>query len=1349
MTFKRVARTHVSLLGLTVAGTCGLLTASPAWAVCTNNSGIVVCTAAAPNPDTNGAFGSDITLQAGARVTLNDPFAGTSPATNTVVVFANGRLTTAAGSEIQDINSGTLAVRAQAGTTISHSGAINAFSSNSVGIVLGENANLTVNAGGSIQTFSSTNVLPSQDFSAAIGASGAGTTINVNGTVRTFGNNVSAIRPVGGNIFGVTTSPTTVNVGATGLVSTIGTGSHAISVPGGSSITVAGTVQATGANSNAIAYQAGSGDLIINLQQGGTIRATQAPAINGDGANVRLTIAGKLTGPGAGLVAVSLGSGNDRVTVTNTASITGLVSGGAGTDRIAFSAADNVTRSFDLTPFTGFEILGIDAGSWTPAAALTSMDAIEVSAGATLTSSTSATVSPAGTNVSITNSGTINTTNATGRAINFGGSNNSRIITITNNAGGLITSADDAVRVNFNPTGGTIRVDNYGTIATTNGGQALDFNAAASGSATIIINNYATGVLRGVGQDGIRPGQGAVVTNAGFIISDGAANNSFDAIDWQQSSGTVINQAGGTISGLRHGITSDVNVNVTNDGVIIGRNGSGVGSDGTGTVVNRGTITGQWDGVATNGDGDGVDIDGIGTIRNFGTIQGLTARGVDSGGSPNSAEGIAIGGGLIENNVNAVISGGGSGILVDNGSAGGAFGATTITNNGIIRGGTGYGILMVGNFADTVTNNGLISGGAGALSMGDGNDSLILLAGAQFVGDVDGGQGTDTVYLRGPGGSLDRVTNFEALVVEGSGWTLSRANSFANGMSIATTGSLTGNSSNLTGAITNAGALIVDQSGDDTFGATLIGGGTLIKRGAGTLVIGGQSRFTGTTLVQGGRLALAGTLPGAVQVQTGATLSGNGSVGGLTIGSGGIVAPGNSIGTISVAGNFAALAGSTYLAETSAAGTADLIAVSGTASIAQGTTLVVTRDTSGYTVGQRFTVLTATGGITGTYTVLQQPTDPLTEFRLNGNGTSLYLDLVRTGAGLMPVVHTGNQQGVATALAGLGASNPLYAALTLVSSDDTIRTAFDSLSGELHATLLSAAAKDAYAVQTAALARLDAAGETGVALWLQGLYRDGTDGASRGAGLVRSDTHGVIGGVDASIGETVRVGVAAGWSRNKLDVIERASTGEIESTHLAAYASIGFGPVTLRAAGGYSWTKNETRRAVVFPGISNGLTADYDGTVVHGIADVGYALPFAGGTVEPFAAIEGYGVKSDAFTEAGGVAALTRGQRLERFAVSTLGTRLETPIVTDLSARARLGWRHTFGNRDATSLVRFASGSQAWTVRGTPYSKNAAAASVDLDWAPAPNMLITAGFNSIVGDVGDDQTGKITVTIGF
>jgi uncharacterized protein with beta-barrel porin domain len=102
----------------------------------------------------------------------------------------------------------------------------------------------------------------------------------------------------------------------------------------------------------------------------------------------------------------------------------------------------------------------------------------------------------------------------------------------------------------------------------------------------------------------------------------------------------------------------------------------------------------------------------------------------------------------------------------------------------------------------------------------------------------------------------------------------------------------------------------------------------------------------------------------AVTVQSGATLGGNGTVGATTIQSGGAIAPGNSIGTLHVNGNYVQGAGSTYQVQLNPnSTTSDLIVVTGTATLASGAVLNVTKTAAAdYRLGTQYTVLTAPGG---------------------------------------------------------------------------------------------------------------------------------------------------------------------------------------------------------------------------------------------------------------------------------------------------------------------------------------------------------------------------------------------------
>jgi autotransporter-associated beta strand protein len=77
----------------------------------------------------------------------------------------------------------------------------------------------------------------------------------------------------------------------------------------------------------------------------------------------------------------------------------------------------------------------------------------------------------------------------------------------------------------------------------------------------------------------------------------------------------------------------------------------------------------------------------------------------------------------------------------------------------------------------------------------------------------------------------------------------------------------------------------------------------LVKAGAGTQILAGSSRYTGSTTVSGGRLIVDGDnslATGAVTVAAGAVLGGSGTIGGVTTVTG-TLSPGNSPGVLSIA----------------------------------------------------------------------------------------------------------------------------------------------------------------------------------------------------------------------------------------------------------------------------------------------------------------------------------------------------------------------------------------------------------------------------------------------------------------
>jgi hypothetical protein len=477
-----------------------------------------------------------------------------------------------------------------------------------------------------------------------------------------------------------------------------------------------------------------------------------------------------------------------------------------------------------------------------------------------------------GANATLTNLGTISQTGS-GRAIrdnagvaNFIFNNGS-----TTNSTALVQTANADV-IQMNVASASVTLNNYGTLTSLNssqgGAQAVDFNAITSGSN--VVNNFATGILQAQDADAVRPGVNGVVYNAGIIRVSVSSSTGNDGIDAQTNTGVQItNDTTGLISGARHGITGGntagtgaFTMSITNNsgGVIQGNDGSGVNIDGINgnelvTIVNHGTITGN----GVTGDGDGVDVDGLVNLINTGTIRSLNAHN-------DTSEGVTVGGGTITNSgtIQGSIgspsgnSGTGRGITIagvdkdanDNPIPPQApYGATTITNSGLIRGDTDSAIAftsaLASGFSHTIANQagGLIqTGSATAAAIVTAADNVTI----SNAGTIDGSSSGKAIA----GGSGNLAIN----ITGGSAAVLGDIAGGAGGTNTMTIDPGSGNSFSYSGSISNMNNVAI-KSGSTTFsgvstytGTTAISGGVLTLNGANRLAAASALSLNGGTL---------------------------------------------------------------------------------------------------------------------------------------------------------------------------------------------------------------------------------------------------------------------------------------------------------------------------------------------------------------------------------------------------------------------------------------------------------------------------------------------------------------------
>src|SRR5262249_50223456 len=181
----------------------------------------------------------------------------------------------------------------------------------------------------------------------------------------------------------------------------------------------------------------------------------------------------------------------------------------------------------------------------------------------------------------------------------------------------------------------------------------------------------------------------------------------------------------------------------------------------------------------------------------------------------------------------------------------------------------------------------------------------------------------------------------------------------------ATTGSIVGN-------VANNGLLAFNRSDTVTFGGVISGTGSLVKRGAGTLMLPGKNTYTGTTTIDAGSLIVDGSIASQPTfVNPGAFLGGHGTIGGKLSNSGS-VGPGNSPGTLTVANDYTQNAIGTLRIQVGglAANQHDLLAVNGHVTLG-GTLQLVRLGNFNLQPGNQIVFLTAQKGISGAFDTVQ------------------------------------------------------------------------------------------------------------------------------------------------------------------------------------------------------------------------------------------------------------------------------------------------------------------------------------------------------------------------------------------
>ncbi|ANA32060.1 hypothetical protein R82526_01767 [Ralstonia mannitolilytica] len=1303
------ARRRASIVSIGVS--VGLVgTALPGWAATCSPTTIANCSAAGGNgiPDRSGNGGS-----------------------------GNG-----GGGGSSTLGGGTATVQVPGGPTSGGTGGTGATNDSGQGgpggapavVLAGDvvvNANVQGGAGQAFDGF---------DFAAGAGGGGAG--VYSTGTSVTVSSGVTVQGGAGGNGGAGTSGPASNGGGGGGggaalvMVTPVGEVNNQGTLVGGNGGNGGGGGNPGGGG--------GGGDGLLTLGSGaqvtniGTIVGGAGGAAGGGGSTAGASGAGVNLAAGFNVLTnigtITGGAGNGGAAgvgvIANGAVIVngGTISGRLFSDGVTRAAAIQFNGTNNtLQLVTGSNIIGnldVAAGA-----------AAKITAGtAGLSLSNNVTLGDAASRVTLDSS----TTNLVVSGVISGagsvGVTGSRTITLTgdNTYTGATTITTGTLQIGNGGTTGSVagNIVNNGTLAF-NRSDAVTYAGTISGAGNLVQAGAGTLTISGTagyaGSTTINAGTLALSGAGSIAASSGVVNNGTFDISGTTSGATINALTGSGTVALGGRTLTLANAAGTFSGTIGGTGGLTVsGGAQTLSAINgfTGATTISGGTLALSGAGSIAASSGLvnnGTFDISGTTSGATINALTGSGT------VALGGRTLTlANAAGTFSGtiGGSGGLTVSGGAqtlsaiNGFTGATTISGGTLALSGAGSiaassGVVNNGTFDISGTTSGATINaltGSGTVALGSRTLTLANASGT-FSGAIGG---TGGLTLNGGTQTLSGVNSYGgATTINAGTLALTGAGRLASGTTVALTGATSAldlsaganqtvaHLSGVAGSrvVLNGSALTLADDSSQAFGGSLSGNGSLIKQGTGTLTLNGvSSSFSGSTTVAGGTLAVgdaanaSAVLGGNVLVNALGTLRGHGTVSG-DVRSSGVVAPGGSIGTLSVGGNYTQASGGTLAIEVSPTDASQL-RVGGAAAL--GGSLAIVFDPGTYTA-RRYTVLSAANGVTGRFANVSTATA--------GASLGTLQTSVDYGANAVDLLLA-----EATAPGAPGGG-------TVVAPTKT----------SIYTALGTTALLQAQSANAALLGRLsgpqDALGGANN-VWATASGSSTKVGGTGNAPGFLTHTYGFLAGAEGRMGAAT-VGAAGGYTHTTLGEDTTGASGAIDTLRVALYGAQPMGAINLSATVGYGLDFFSQKRPFGSVGTAEGDHLAHEFTAA---TQASLPLEMGGVRLAPHLGLRYAYVRGSGFGEDG-----ANGQNLQvgpdsaRSLQPYVGVTLDKAFgdVRPVNVQLRLGYAHELMNAGRVVQVQSQDGTM-FAAPGTdlPRSFLTTGASVTVQAAKATTVSL-------------------------
>ena len=893
---------------------------------------------------------------------------------------------------------------------------------------------------------------------------------------------------------------------------------------------------------------------------------------------------------------------------------------------------------------------------------------------------------------------------------------------------------------------GTIQGGSGGSFNLTNGGDGIGNGGGAAGSGgnggtvsgSITLENLATGVVRG-GNGGApaagTPGNGGVgvrganvtIVNAGTIsggFANGGAGAQANAILFTGGTNSLELDAGSIISGT-------------------------VSGSGTNTLILGGATSSSF------------DVSAIGAqYQNFSAFQKTGASTWTLTGTATTVTPWTISAGTL-----AIAAGGGITSDVTN--------SATFLNAGTVTGGVtnNAGATFTqtgGSVSNGVINAGTVNANGGAL-----NGAVVNNAGGIF--NVGGAVTSDSTFINANGATLavSGTGNYTlaGLLTNSGDFTVAAGGTLSPGGILNTATGVATNNGVVTDDLNNAGlytnnnienANVASNTGTivNSLGAIWNGNfntaGIVSNDGA---INGGLTQTAGTTTNNG-------AISGAVLV-SGGLYTGTGSSGALTVGGGATFQPGSGVAGTSAAvnGNLAFQSGSIYAVNVSPA-TASLANVNGTATLAGTVNAIYT---PGSYVSRQYTILTATGGVSGTFDGLTATGLPANfHDSLSYDADNAYLNLALNFS--VPGGLNRNQQSEADALTnyfnttgGIPLAFGALSATGLTQADGELatgaqRTSFDAMSqfmGVMSDPAVAGWAACDTASRSARSKTRQAAGceADRWTVWgsAYGAGRNISGNPTTGTNDVSSHVWGLATGANYRFSPDTVTGFALGGGGTGFGLGNGLGSGRSDLFQAGAFVHHSTGPAYVTGSLAYGWQDITTDRTV--GGLDGGqLHANFNANALSGRLEGGWRFATGSIGLTPYAAGQFTSLFLPAYSEqaqsGANTFALDYASKTATDWRSELGLRADQSFTLqdgELTLGARLAWAHSFDPMPSAVATFQALPGASFAVDGASIGSEAALTSLSAEMNWRNGWTLGTSFDGAFSGPSQSYGGKAAV----